>query len=77
MTQHRVYSAIVQAVKTRRLKEPFGSREFKMACPGFADGTYNVFLNKHRKGNPGGTSELFKRVSPGKFRVIRPFKYGL
>ena len=77
MAGHKVYSAIVRAVKSGRLKEPFGSREFRSACPGFADGTYKVFLNKHRKGNPGGESELFVRVSPGKFRVIRPFKYGL
>jgi len=77
MAQHKVYSAIVRAVKSRRLNEPFGLREFMLACPGFADGTYKVFLNKHRRGNPGGNSELFLRVAPGKFRVIRPFKYGL
>jgi len=67
----------VKAVKRHRLKEPFGSKEFRTACPGFADGTYSVFLNKHRKGNPGGNSELFVRVEPGKFREIRPFKYGM
>ena len=77
MAQHKVYSAIVMAVKTKRLKEPFGQKEFRSACPGFAYGTYNVFLNKHRKGNPGANSELFRRVAPGRFRVIRPFKYGL
>lgn len=77
MTQHKVYSAIVEAVKARRLKEPFGSREFKMACPGFGEGTYHAFLYKHSKDNPGEASELFKKVAPGKFRLIRPFKYGL
>lgn len=77
MAQHNVYSAIVRAVKSKRLREPFGSKEFRATCPGFAEGTYNVFLNKHRKGNPGGNSELFIRVAPGRFRVIRPFKYGL
>ena len=77
MAGHKVYSAIVRAVKTGRLKEPFGQKEFRLACPGFADGAYRAFLNKHRKGNPGGNSELFIRVAPGKFRVIRPFKYGL
>ena len=77
MAQHKVYSAIVKAIKKRKLKEPFGSKEFRIACPGFADGTYNAFLYKHRKGNPGGNSELFKKVASGKFRVIRPFKYGL
>lgn len=77
MAGHKAYSAIVSAVKSGRLKEPFGSREFRSECPGFADGTYKVFLNKHRKGNPAGESELFVRVAPGKFGVIRPFKYGL
>ena len=77
VAQHKVYSAIVMAVKTKRLKEPFGQKEFRSACPGLGDGTYQAFLHKHRKGNPGGNSELFKRVEPGRFRVIRPFKYGL
>jgi hypothetical protein len=74
---HRVYSAIVRAVKSGRLAEPFRSADFRRACPGFAVGTYTVFLNKHRKGNPGRESELFDRVSPGRFRCLRPFRYGL
>jgi len=77
MAGHKVYSAIVKATKQKRLSEPFGNREFRLACPGFAEGTYKVFLNKHRQGNPGGDSELFVRVAPGKFRLIRPLKYGL
>lgn len=77
MAQHKVYSAIVRAVKSKRLKEPFSKEDFKAACPGFGEGTYNAFLYKHRKGNPGGNRELFIRVTPGKFRIIRPFKYGM
>src|SRR5437773_5542678 len=45
------------------------------ACPGFGKGTYNAFLDKHSVGNPGDNSELFVRVSPEKFRCVRPFKY--
>ena len=74
---HRVYSAIVQAVKGCRLSEPFSKNDFKRACPDFGEGTYNAFLHKHRKGNPGGTSELFELVAPGKFRCLRPYRYGL
>jgi hypothetical protein len=74
---HRVYSAIVGAVKAGRLAEPFGPREFREACPGFAPGTYGVFLNKHRVGNPGGNTELFAKVAPGCFKCVRPFLYGL
>ena len=74
---HRVYSAIVQAVKEHRLSEPFSKDDFKSACPESGEGTYNAFLHKHRKGNPGGTSELFELVAPGKFRCLRPYRYGL
>jgi len=77
MKKHKVYSAIVKAVRTGKLKEPFTNNDFRKACPGFADGTYNVFLNKHRIGNPGGNSELFKRISPGIFELVRPVKYGI
>jgi hypothetical protein len=77
MRRHRVYSAIVSAVRAGRLQEPFGSAEFQKACPGFARGTYQVFLSKHRRGNPGGNTELFERVSPGWFNLLRPIRYGL
>jgi hypothetical protein len=74
---HEVYSAIVGAVRDRRLSEPFTSSDFEAACPGFGPGTYNAFLHKHRRGNPGGNSELFELVAPGKFRCLRPYRYGL
>ena len=74
---HRVYEAIVRAVRTGRLIEPFSSTDFRSACPGFGKGTYNAFLAKHAVGNPGNNSELFERVSPGQFECVRPFKYGV
>lgn len=74
---HRVYEAIVSAVRTGILIEPFSRGDFRSACPGFGEGTYNAFLDKHAVGNPGNNSELFKRVSPGKFECVRPFKYGV
>lgn len=77
MAQHAVYSAIVDAVKSGQLVEPFNKQEFRSARPGFGEGTYNAFLYKHRKGNPGGNSELFELVSKGRFRLIRPFRYGM
>lgn len=77
MANHKVYSAIIQAVKSGQLKEPFGQDDFRHACPGLGEGTYNAFLYKHRKGNPGGTSELFEMTEPGKFRLLRPIRYGL
>ena len=77
MGDHAVYRAIVAAVEYGALREPFTREDFRRACPGFGDGTYNAFLDKHTLGNPGGNSELFERVAPGEFRVLRPLKYGL
>jgi len=68
--EHEVYRAIVKAIKEGKLKEPFTKEDFRRACPNFGEGTYNTFLWKHRKGNPGRNSELFEKVAPGKFVVI-------
>lgn len=72
----KVYGAIVQAIECGTLSEPFGRAQFRQAYPGLGDGTYNSFLDKHAVGNPGGNSELFERVSPGSFHLVRPLKYG-
>ena len=77
LRQHIVYEAIVKAAKEGRLREPFTSSEFRRECPGFGAGTYNAFSWKHRKGNPGGASELFEKVSPGKFIVLKTFNLDL
>lgn len=74
---HRVYMAIVMAVKDGKLLEPFSKEDFRAACAGFGRGTYNAFLYKHSKGNPGRNSELFERESAGHFRCLRPFRYNL
>lgn len=77
MSSHKIYLSIVDAVKNGKLEEPFNKDDFRTACPDFAEGTYNVFLKKHRVGNPGGNTELFKELSPGKFELVKPLKYGL
>lgn len=74
--EHKAYGAIVRAIKAGYLSEPFDRRGFEKACPRLGDGTYNAFLTKHRRGNPGGNSELFERVAPGKFKCMRLFRYG-
>jgi len=74
---HRVYASIIRPVRNGKLVEPFSGRDFRRACPGFGNGTYNAFLHKHSRNNPGGNTELFIRVRPGIFRCIRPFKYGV
>jgi hypothetical protein len=74
---HRVYAAIVSAVRAGGLREPFSQTDFRRACPGLAEGTYRAFLHKHRLGNPGGNKELFELVDPGRFKLLRPIRYGL
>lgn len=77
MAEHRIYASIVAAVRAGKLREPFSNDDFRRACPGFGEGTYNAFLHKHRLGSPGGNSELFELVDPGRFRLLRPIRYGL
>ncbi len=77
MPRHRGYSCIVKAVKSGTLKEPFTKKDFRKACPNFGEGTYNAFLWKHRVGNHDGKTELFRKIAPGKFELVRPLKYGL
>ena len=76
MAQSEVYSSIVQGVRRGDLSEPFGTAEFRRECPGFAENTYRKFLGKHREGN-GNESELFQRVSRGRYVLLRPFRYEL
>ncbi len=77
MGNHIVYRTIVRSVKNGKLKEPFSANDVMKACPKLKPSTCMTILNKHRKSNPSKTSELFVRVSPGKFKLIRPIKYGL
>jgi len=74
---HKVYGGIVEAGRSGALVEPLSKADFEAKCPGFGAGTYNAFLDKHARENPGGNTELFERVSPGKFRCLRPFRYDL
>ena len=54
-----------------RLRPIFGPKEVAVACPGWSKRTYSVFLPKHRVGNPGGDTELFDRVGPGLYRILK------
>ncbi len=74
---HKVYTEVLKAVRAGTLTEPFSRADLRAACPNLGSGTYQAFLDKHRVGNPGGNSELFRRVATGGFVCVRPFKYGL
>lgn len=71
----KTYKLIIDSIRSNRLKEPFSEKDFRNSCPNLPEGTYRAFLHKHSKGNPGGHSELFERISPGFFICIRPYKY--
>jgi len=60
---------IFAAVRAGKLAEPFTPDMVRRACPGWVDHTYGVFLPKHRVGNPSGTTALFIRVAPGRYRL--------
>jgi len=77
VARHRLYRCIVRAFKSGNLREPFGAADLGKACQGFAEDTYGTFLPKHAVGNPGGNSELFERVARGRYKLVRPYKYGI
>jgi hypothetical protein len=62
-------SQIYEAVQFGRLAQPFNAAMVKQACPGWAERTYGTFLSKHAVGN-GQTTELFRRVGTGRYRLI-------
>jgi predicted aspartyl protease len=65
----RVAAAIDAALISGSLVEPFSNEDFRRACPGFGNGTYQAFLWKHRQGN-GRTTQLFCLVGPNQFERI-------
>jgi hypothetical protein len=74
---HKVYEKIIKALNEGTLIEPFSTIDFQKACEGLGAGTYKAFLYKHKIGNKGNNSELFEQVGVNKFKVVRPFNYGL
>jgi hypothetical protein len=70
MRSGRFITEIRKAVGEEHLSELFSQEAVKNAVPGYAEKTYHVFLPKHRKGNPGGNTELFVRVSRGLYRLL-------
>lgn len=76
--QHQAYKVIIQLVKSRKLREPFSPLDIAHATrQRYNRETLRRFPSKHKKGNVGNDSELFVYLKSGKYRLIRPFKYGL
>jgi hypothetical protein len=64
-----LYQDIKNARPAGRLPKTFSAADCRKACPGYARRTYNTFLSKHAKGNPGGYREYFERVCRGKYQL--------
>lgn len=73
----QIYTYIVKAIKNKELKEPFTAKRFKEVCEKWKRSA--SFLWKHRRGNPGGNSELFERIlsKPRKFKLTKPLRKDL
>jgi predicted aspartyl protease len=67
----RVVGSIRTAINEGRLREPFSNEDFRKTCPGFGKGTYNAFLWKHSRGNPGGQKAFFEKVGANRFCLIQ------
>jgi hypothetical protein len=66
----KLHERIRQAVYNGRLLEPFNAQDLSnLFQNAFAANTYRNYLPKHRKGNPGGYKEYFKRGS----KLLRGF----
>jgi hypothetical protein len=57
---------IREAVRHGRLTQPFTPSEINVLLGIHWAGT---FLPKHRVGNPGGNTELFRQISRGVYRL--------
>lgn len=62
MASHEVYRRIVTALQKGKLREPFSSEDFRRACPGLGEGTYNAFLYSIAREIPAGTANFSFRL---------------
>jgi hypothetical protein len=74
---HETYKTIIKLINSKKLNEPFYPRDIIKATKVKNPRTFHTFPAKHRKRNPQGTSELFIQQKDGRYKLIRPYKYGL
>jgi hypothetical protein len=66
----RLVADIRRARREGRLPERFRPNDLRIACPGWADRTYGVFLPKHRVGNPGNYTLYFVQHPDGTYSLL-------
>ena len=67
---HGFAAEVYAAVRSGALSQPFSAESVKRACPGYTDGAYRNFFNRHRAGNLAGMAELFVRRAWNRFEII-------
>ena len=70
VSMSRIVNDIRRALDAGLLPDRFRPNDVRIACPGWADHTYGVFLPKHRCGNPGGYTEYFVQHNDGSYSLI-------
>jgi hypothetical protein len=66
-----LYDCIKRAIKEGRLEQPFSAKNVKSVCSGWADSTYPASLAKHEESYTGNYRKYYKRVSRGRYCLIR------
>lgn len=68
-------ASLIEAIREARrdnfLPECFTPDDVRVLCPGWAPQTYETFLPKHRRKNPGGYTVYFERNEDGTYSLIR------
>jgi hypothetical protein len=65
----KIVSAIINAVSSGRLKQPFNVNDVNKCCNNLLLKSPS-FLSKHAKNNPGGYSAYFIKVARGQYKII-------
>ena len=61
---HTVYRAIVKAVRSGSLPDPFSQSDFRLACRGLGKGTYQAFFPQTLEGKPRWQQRTFREGRP-------------
>ncbi|MDH3360996.1 MAG: hypothetical protein OEL56_02315 [Nitrosopumilus sp.] len=70
----QVYSKVVKAITSKKLKEPFTPVQAVTICRPKNKGTFRKVFSSYRRGNLKGYPPLFIQLKDGTYKAIRPFK---
>ena len=76
MAHDNIYRALVDAVTSGKLTEPFSASDVRHVWPGYRKHAYRAFL-RQRSGTHAKDIVLLEQVRQGRFRLVRPLLSGL